>query len=71
MFLQGLDDIRPAAPLQGARLLADDFERAADALLGEELGDVQARVVVGRQDVVLGVEPEDDVDLGRRFGYRH
>ena len=30
--------------------------------LREEVGDVQGGVVAGRQEVVLGVEPEDDVD---------
>src|SRR5439155_22851313 len=66
VFLQGGDDVGPVAPLQRARLFADDLEGGAHAFAGQEVGDVQRGVVTRRQDVVLGVEPEDDVDA--RFG---
>ena len=49
-----------ATPLEHARLLADDLERArtprADRISATRFG----RVVAGRQQVVLRVEPEDD-----------
>src|SRR5206468_5413681 len=61
VLLQRLDDVLALAGLQRARLVADDLERSADALLGEVGGDVQRGVVAGGQDVIFRVEPQQDV----------
>ena len=57
------DYLLPAAAFQGPRLFADDFEGGANAFAAEPVRDVQRRVVAGGEDVVFGVEPENDVDL--------
>ena len=59
---QGGDYVLAAAPLEGARLLAHHLEGGADALLRQQLRHPLRRVIARGKDVVLGVEPEDDVD---------
>ena len=56
------DDVVAAAALEHARLLADDLERRPHAQPRQHLRQPLRRVVVLRQDVVLGVEPERHVD---------
>ena len=53
---------RAPALLEHARLLADDLERRPHAQSRQHLRQALRRVIVLRQDVVLGVEPERHVD---------
>ena len=62
VFLQCSDRVFAFALLQGAGLFADDLERGLDAFAAEKVGDVQGRIVAGGQQIVLGVEPQDDVN---------
>ena len=62
VFLERVDDVGPPAAFQLASLFADDLERAADVLLRQEFGDVQGGIVASRQDIILRVEPEDDIN---------
>ncbi len=66
----GRDDVAAAPLLERAGLLADDEERAGDALLGHRLGqpfgDVVDPLGFGR-DVVLGVERDDEEGVTGTF----
>ena len=64
VFLQLGNYVAATAPLQNARLFADQFECGADAALGEHVCQPFGRVVVRGQQVVLGIEPEDDLEVG-------
>jgi len=65
MLAKSFDDIRPAALLQHSGLFADDFESRADLPLAEHFGETLSGIVIGGEEVIFGVEPEDDID-GRR-----
>ncbi len=67
MFLQCRDRVRSLAPLQRSRFLANHLESRAHSFAAEEVRHMQRRVVTGRQEVILRVEPENHVDLRRRF----
>ena len=67
VLLEGIDDILPAAPLQSARLFPHDFEGGPDVFLCQKLGHSQGSIIASRQDVILRVEPQNDVDLRRLF----
>src|SRR5262249_28277204 len=60
--LECRDHILAPAPLQGASLFADNFERCPNPFVTQEIGDTQGGIIAGRQDVVLGIEPENDID---------
>ena len=64
MLPQGRDHVAARAPLQDAGLLAHDLERAADPARGQDLGHALRGVVARREEVVLGVEPQDHHHLG-------
>ena len=66
MLLKRRDDIGSMPPFQSARLLADQLKRGADSLLSEERRQPFRRVIAGRQDLILGVEPENNINLGGR-----
>ncbi len=70
MLLERLDHVGAAAPLQRQRFLADHLEHHADALLEQPAREPQRGIVARRQEVVLGIEPEDDVHLRRRLAGR-
>jgi len=55
--------IAPVALLQHPRLGACQLECASNMAPRKDLGDAQRGVIAGRGDVVLGVEPEDHVDI--------
>src|SRR5207302_5173762 len=57
VFLERFDDVIAAAALEAAGPFADDLEDRADQFTGQETGEAQRRVIAGREDVVLGVEP--------------
>jgi hypothetical protein len=59
------DHVGPASLLEHARLLADYLERRLDARLRQCVCHALGRSVILRQDVVLGVEPQRDVNGGR------
>ena len=62
VLVQGRDHIGSAPLLEYAGLLADELERGADAPLGEHFGKPLGGIVRGRQEIVFGIEPEDQVD---------
>src|ERR1700740_2030532 len=64
MFLERGDDVGAMAALQRARFFANDLERCLNALFGEESGQPFGDVIAGRQNVVFGIEPEDDIGFG-------
>ncbi len=64
VFLERGDHVRAAALFEHAGFFTHDFECRPDAPARKHVGQPQARVVIRRQQVVLGVEPEDDVDAG-------
>ena len=61
VFRERRDDVAPAAAFEYARLFANHLESGVDAGCGEVGGDAQGSVIGGRFEVVLGVEPQDDV----------
>jgi len=61
VFRERRNDVAPATAFEHARLFADHLESGVDAGRGEVVRDAQGRVVGGRFEVVLRVEPEDDV----------
>ena len=63
MFLQCGDHVVALASLQYADFFTDHFEGGADALMSEKRRYMEGRIVGGGLDVILGIEPEDDVDL--------
>ena len=62
---QGSDHVLPAAPLERPTFFTYHLERRSNALPGEKDGDALGRIIALRQDVVLGVKPQDDVDVSR------
>jgi hypothetical protein len=48
-------------------LLTDDLKSTANFLFCEEISYPKRGIVTGGKDIVLGVEPQHDVDLGSRF----
>ena len=68
VLLERRDDIGPLALLQHPRLLADHLEGRTHAAGRQDLGDFLRGIVAGGQEVVLRVEPEDDVHLRRGVG---
>ena len=68
VLLQFGNHVAPSALLEDARLFPDQFECGADAAFGEHLGQALCCVVVRRQQVILRIEPEDDVDVGLAGG---
>jgi len=60
--LQRGNHIGTSARLEDARLLADHLEGRSDAEAGQHLRQPLRRIVILRQDVVLRVEPQRDVD---------
>ena len=67
MFLQRGNHVCAMAALKRARFFANDLKCRLNALLGQERRQAFGRVIALRQDVVLGVEPENDIDLARRW----
>ena len=67
VLLQGGDDVRAPPLLEDAGFLADDLEGRLHPKARQHLGKTPRRVVILRKDVVLGVEPQDDVDRRRRL----
>ena len=59
------NDIVPAASFQSARLLADDLECGPNVSLGEQVRHALGRVVRGRKQIVLRVEPQNDINPRR------
>src|SRR5439155_7601396 len=59
------NDIVPAASFQSARLLADDLESGPDFSLREQVRHAFGRVVRGGKQVVLRVEPQNDINPRR------
>ena len=66
VLLERGDHVASPALFQHARLLADDLERRPDPSVGQRLRNPLRRVVILRQDVVLRVEPERDVNRWMR-----
>ena len=64
VLLERGNDIAPPAFFEHARFFADELERRANAALGEHFSQALCRVVVGGQKIILGVEPQDDIDRG-------
>ena len=54
--------ITPPPLFEHPRLFADDLERGPHTHPRQHLGETLRRIVIRRQDVVLGVEPEHHVD---------
>ena len=67
VFFEGGDDISAASLFEDAGFFAYDFEGGADVASGEEIGEAFIGVIVGGEEVVFGVEPEDDIDARRGF----
>src|ERR1039458_8152510 len=61
VFRERRDYVAPAAAFEYARLFANHLESGVDAGRGEVARDAQGSVIGGWFEVVLGVEPEDDV----------
>ena len=64
VLLEGGDDVGALALLEDAGFFTDHFEGGGDIAFREKLGDAEGSIIVGGENVVLGVEPEDDVDSG-------
>src|SRR6266516_5860330 len=64
VLLERGNDVASAALFEHPRLFSDELERRANAALVEHFSQALCRVVVGGQKIILGVEPEDDVDRG-------
>src|SRR5438093_1621425 len=67
VFLKGIDHVGALACFQRPRFLADDLESGAKAFITEKLGYFEGGIIAGRQDVILGVKPENHIDLGLRL----
>lgn len=67
VLLHGGDDVRAAALLEDARLLADDLEGRLHPEARQHLCKALCGVVILRKEVVLGVEPQDDMDRRGRL----
>ena len=59
---QRADHVAASARFQHARLFSNHFERGAHAEIFEVRRNAQRRIVGRGLDVVLGIEPEHDVD---------
>ena len=64
MPFERADHVLPSPPLQHPRLLPNDFKRRPDTPLGQQAGQPFASIIVSRQQVVLSIEPKDDIDFG-------
>src|SRR5260370_1070697 len=67
VLFERIDHIGAAPAFQSPRFLSHDFESGPDILLCQKLSHTQRRVITRRQDVILGVKPQYDVNLG--FGF--
>ena len=61
------DDIVTPSLLEHSRFFAHQLECREDAALREHFRQALRGIVVGRQKVILRVEPKDHVDGGNRF----
>ena len=66
VLLERGDNIAASALLQYARLLADHLERCANVPFGEHFGEPPGRIIIGRQQVILCIEPENNIDRSIR-----
>jgi len=66
MTAQRANHIPPPSRLQDSRLFAHHLERGPHAQILQVGRDAQRRIVSRWLDVVLGVEPEDDIDRAFR-----
>jgi len=64
VFFKRGNDIAATAPFEYSGLFTDQLERRANAAVREHFGQTLRRVVVGRQEIILRVEPKNDVDVG-------
>jgi len=69
MAAKGRYDILATAAFEDACFFADEFEGGADASLREQVAQTFGRVIVGRQQVILRIKQEDDVN-SRRLQFR-
>ena len=65
VLLERGDDIGASARFEHARLFPNNLERRSHAQPRQHLRQPLRRIIVLRQDVILGVEPERDVDRHR------
>src|SRR5439155_17679459 len=68
VLLKSGNNILTPPPFEHPRLFADKFERGADVPLGEHLAKAFGRIIIGRQQIILGIEPKNDIDCGFLFG---
>jgi hypothetical protein len=61
VLLKCVDDISPPTFLEHARLFPHHLECRAHAPLCEHLTEPPRRIIIGRQQVILGIEPKDDI----------
>ena len=61
---QRQNHVAPTALLEDARLFTDQLEGRANVALCEHLSQALRGVVIRGQQVILRVEPEDDMDAG-------
>src|SRR6185436_820508 len=64
MLFERIDHVSPAAFFEHARLFTDQLERRANFSFSEQFRETFGSVVVRRQEVIVRVEPEDDVHIG-------
>ena len=62
------DHVCPPSFFEHARLFADDLECGPDMTVGEHLRQSYAGIIIGREQVVFGIKPEDDIDGGCACG---
>ena len=70
MLLQSRDDVRTASPLQNARFFSHHLERRSNAALGQQFCQPLRSIIVRGQQIILGVKPENDIDLRVDLAFR-
>ncbi|HKT68704.1 MAG TPA: hypothetical protein VJP83_04670 [Terriglobales bacterium] len=55
------DDVRASTSFQRACLLSHYLKGCWDAFSSEEFGKALGRIITGRQNVVLSIEPKDHI----------
>src|ERR1044071_1844000 len=70
MFAQCFDDIAAPSFFQHPRLFSHYFESRPDIAFRKQLSEPFCRVIIRRKQIVFGIEPKDDVDLGTGACFR-
>ena len=67
MALECGDDVGASALFEDSGLLSDHLEGGADAAVTQQSGQSKAGIIVGGQQVILRIEPKQDVHPGRNW----